>query len=164
LASLEDIKLEKLTAKPAEKEVSEALQRIAEANKTSEKIAEDRAAAKGDIVVINFDGTVNGEPFPGMKGEDFPLELGSNSFIDIFEEQLVGAKAGDKRTVNVTFPKDYGHDKLQGVAAVFEVEVKELRESVTPKIDDDFAKQLGFDSLDKVKEAVGEQIQKEYDQ
>jgi len=164
LAGLEDIKLEKLTAKPADKEIDEALTRIAESNKTSEKVEAVRPAKSGDVLVIDFDGTVNGEAFPGMKGEDFPLELGSKSFIDTFEEQLVGAKPGDKRTINVTFPKDYGHDKLQGVAAVFEVNVKELRESVTPKIDDEFAKQLGFDTLDKVKEAVATQIQNEYDQ
>ncbi len=164
LAGLEDIKLEKLVAKPAEKEITEALSRIAESNKTSEKVEAVRPAKTGDVLVIDFDGSVNGEALPGMKGEDFPLELGSKSFIDTFEEQLVGAKPGDKRTINVTFPKDYGHEQLKGADAVFEVNVKELRESVTPKIDDEFAKQLGFDSLDKVKEAVATQIQNEYDQ
>lgn len=164
LAGLEDIKLEKLVAKPAEKEITEALSRIAESNKTSEKVEAVRPAKTGDVLVIDFDGSVDGEALPGMKGEDFPLELGSKSFIDTFEEQLVGAKPGDKRTINVTFPEDYGHDKLKGAKAVFEVNVKELRESVTPKIDDEFAKQLGFDSLDKVKEAVAAQIQNEYDQ
>lgn len=164
LAALDDIKLEKLTSKPADKEINEALERIAESNKTSEKVEEARAAKTGDIVVIDFDGTVNGEAFPGMKGEDFPLELGSKSFIDTFEDQLVGKKAGDKCTVNVTFPKDYGHDKLQGVDAVFEVNIKELRASVTPKIDEEFATQLGFESLDKLKEAISGQIQNEYDQ
>jgi trigger factor len=164
LAGLEDIKLEKLVAKPAEKEITEALSRIAESNKTSEKVEAVRPAKTGDVLVIDFDGSVDGEALPGMKGEDFPLELGSKSFIDTFEEQLIGAKPGDKRTINVTFPEDYGHDKLKGAKAVFEVNVKELRESVTPKIDDEFAKQLGFDSLDKVKEAVATQIQSEYDQ
>ena len=164
LAALDDIKLEKLTSKPADKEINEALERIAESNKTSEKVEEARAAKTGDILVIDFDGTVNGEAFPGMKGEDFPLELGSNSFIDTFEEQLVGKKAGDKCTVSVTFPKDYGHEQLQGVDAVFEVNVKELRASVTPKVDEDFAKQLGFEGMDKLKEAISGQIQNEYDQ
>lgn len=164
LASLDDIKLEQLTAKPADKEINEALERIAESNKTSEKVEKERASKDGDILVIDFDGTVNGEAFPGMKGEDFPLELGSKSFIDSFEEQLVGAKPGDKRTVTVTFPKDYGHEQLQGVEAVFEVNVKELRESVTPKVDEEFAKQLGLESLDKLKEAIASQIQNEYDQ
>lgn len=164
VSALDGIALEKLVAKPSEKDINEALERIADSNKTSEKIEEVRAAKNGDIVVIDFDGTVDGKPFPGMKGDDFPLELGSKSFIDTFEEQLVGAKAGDKRTVNVTFPKDYGHEALQGVAAVFEVNVKELRGQVVPKIDDAFAAQLGMETLDKLKEEVSKQMQKEYDQ
>lgn len=164
VAALDGIKVEKLVAKPSDKEVTEALQRIAESNKTSEKVEEARAAKTGDVLVIDFDGTVDGKPFPGMKGDDFPLELGSKSFIDTFEEQLVGAKVGDKRTVNVTFPKDYGHDALQGVSAVFEVNVKELRAQVVPALDDAFAAQLGLENLDKLKEEVSKQMQREYDQ
>lgn len=164
LADLSDIKVEKLTAKPDAKTVRETLEKIASTNKISEVVTEARAAKAGDIVVIDFDGTVNGEAFPGMKGNDFQLELGSKSFVDTFEDQLVGSKAGDKKTVKVTFPKDYGHDKLQGVEAVFEVAVKELRKPVAPAIDDEFAKQLGFESLAKVEEAVSKQIQAEYDQ
>lgn len=164
VADLSDIKIEKLTAKPDQKIVKETLEKIASTNKTSEKVEDARAAKTGDIVVIDFDGTVNGEAFPGMKGGDFQLELGSKSFVDTFEDQLVGSKAGDKKTVKVTFPKDYGHEKLQGVEAVFEVEVKELRAPVVPKLDDEFAKFLGFDSISKVEEAIGEQIQNEYDQ
>lgn len=164
VADLSDIKVEKLTAKPDQKTIKETLEKIASANKTSEKVEEKRAAKTGDIVVIDFDGTVNGEAFPGMKGNDFPLELGSKSFVDTFEDQLVGSKVGDKKTVKVTFPKDYGHEKLQGVEAVFEVEVKELRSPVVPKLDDEFAKNLGFETLAKVEEAITEQIQAEYDQ
>lgn len=164
LADLAGIKLEKLTAAPEKKEITEALERIAKANKTSEKVEENRPAKMGDIVVIDFDGTVDGNPFPGMKGNDFQLELGSKSFIDTFEDQLVGAKAGDHKTVNVTFPADYGHAQLQGVQAKFEVDVKELRTPATPKIDEDFAKKLGFESLEKIEEVVAKQIQSEYDQ
>ncbi|MDD9899545.1 MAG: trigger factor [Alphaproteobacteria bacterium] len=164
LADLSGIALEKLESKPEKKDVTEALERIAKSNKASEKIEEARAAKMGDIVLVDFDGTVNGEPFPGMKGEDFELELGSKSFVDTFEDQLVGAKAGDDKTIKVTFPKDYGHEKLQGVEAVFEVKVKELRAPVVPAIDDEFAKKLGFDDLAKVEEAVEKQIQAEYDQ
>lgn len=158
------LKLEKLTAKPDAKNVKETLERIASRNKASEKVEEKRGAKKGEIVVINFDGTVNGEPFPGMKGNDFSLELGSKSFIDTFEDQLIGAKVGDTKTVKVTFPKDYGQSQLQGVDAVFKVDVKELRAPVSPVIDDAFAKTLGFDSLAKVEEAVEKQMQIEYDQ
>jgi len=161
---LASIKLEKLESKPEKKEVTDALERIAKANKTSEKVEEKRAAKVGDILVIDFDGTVNGAPFPGMKGSDHQLELGSKSFIDTFEDQLVGAKAGDHRTVNVTFPADYGHAQLQGVKAVFEVDVKELREPSVPKIDEEFAKKLGFEDLSKIEEVVEKQIQNEYDQ
>jgi trigger factor len=164
LADLSSIKLEKLTSTADKKEIDAALERIAKANKTSEKIEEKRAAKTGDIVVIDFDGTVDGNPFPGMKGDDFPLELGSKSFIEGFEEQLVGAKAGDEKLVKVTFPKDYAHDALQNVKAEFKVNVKELRAPTVPKIDEDFAKKLGFESLEKVEEAVGKQIQGEYDQ
>jgi len=158
------LKLEKLTAKPDAKTVKEALERIAGSNKASEKVEEKRAAKKGDIVVIDFDGTVDGKPQPGMKGGDFQLELGSKSFIDTFEDQLVGAKAGDHKTVKVTFPKDYGQATLQGVAAVFEVDVKELRTPVVPKIDEEFAKTMGFETLAKLEEVLEQQIQKEYDQ
>jgi len=164
IADFSGLKLEKLTAKPDKKAVTEALERIASSNKASEKVEENRPAKKGDIVVIDFDGSVNGERQPGMKGSDFPLELGSKSFIDTFEDQLVGAKVGDHKTVNVTFPKDYGQPKLQGVKAVFEVDVKELRKPVTPKIDDALATSMGFESLAKLEEIIEQQIQKEYDQ
>lgn len=164
LADFSKIKLEKLTAEPAKKEITEALERIAKANKTTEKVEEKRAAKTGDVVVIDFDGTVNGQPFPGMKGTDFPLELGSKSFIEGFEEQLTGSKVGDSKVVKVTFPKDYAHEALQGVAAEFKVDVKELRSSTLPKLDDEFAKKLGFENLAKVEEAIQKQIQEDYDQ
>lgn len=164
LADLASIKLEKLTAKPDAKTVKETLQKIADTNKTSEKVEEKRAAKKGDIVVIDFDGSVNGEHLPGMKADDFQLELGSKSFVDTFEDQLVGTKVGDKKTVNVTFPEDYGHEKLKGAKAVFEVTVKELRQSVPVTVDEEFAKKIGFESLAKVEEAVEKQMQNEYDQ
>lgn len=164
VAGLDDIKLEKLTAKPEKKDIDVALERIANANKASEKVEEKRAAKTGDIVVIDFDGSVNGERQDGMLGKDFPLELGSKSFIDTFEDQLVGSKVGDKKTVNVTFPKDYGKEDLRGVKAVFEVEIKELRQPVKATIDEEFAKKLGFESLAKVEELIEKQIQGEYDQ
>ncbi len=164
LMDVSTIKLEKLEAKAEKKSIQETLERIAKANKVSEKIEENRAAKTGDIVVIDFDGTVDGQPFPGMKGNDFELELGSKSFIDTFEDQLVGLKAGESKTITVTFPKDYGHEKLQGVEAVFKVDVKELRKSVLPEMNDDFAKKLGFETLAKVEEVIEKQIQDEYDQ
>jgi trigger factor len=163
IADLTKLSFKKLTAKPEQKTIADALQRIADSNKASEKIDENRAVKIGEIAVIDFDGTVDGKPFPGMKGNDFALELGSKSFVDTFEEQLVGAKVGDKRTVTVTFPKDYQAEKLQGVKAVFEVTVKELRRSVKPEINEDFAKNIGFESLAKLEEAISKQVQAEYD-
>lgn len=164
IADLSKLKLEKLTAKPDPKAVKETLERIANSNKTSEKIEEKRAVKKGEIVVIDFAGTVNGVPFPGMQGNDFALELGSKNFIDGFEDQLIGAKAGDHVTVKVTFPKEYGQEQLRGVDAVFEVDVKELRKPVPPVLNDELAKTLGFESLAKVEEAIEKQMQTEYDQ
>lgn len=157
------IKIKTMAAKPQDKDIKEALERIAKSSKTTEKVEDKRAAKTGDVLLIDFDGTVDGKPFPGMKGGDFELELGSKSFVDTFEDQLVGAKAGDEKTVKVTFPKDYGHEPLQGVAAVFEVKVKELRKPVVPAIDEAFATKLGFESLEKLEAAVREQIQREYD-
>src|SRR3972149_4073878 len=164
LIDFSTLKLEKLTAKPDAKAVGATLERIAHANKASEKVEEKRAAQKGDVVVIDFNGTVNGAPFPGMQGKDFALELGSKSFVATFEEQLVGAQAGDHKTVKVTFPEDYSQEKLRGVAAVFAVEVKELRVPIHAKLDDEFAKTLGFASLAGIEEAIGKQMQAEYDQ
>ena len=163
ITDLSKLSLKKLTAKPETKSITEALERIADSNKTSEKIEENRAVKNGEIAVIDFDGTVDGKPFPGMKGNDFALELGSKSFVDTFEEQLVGSKVGDKRTVTVTFPKDYQAEKLQGVQAVFEVTVKELRKNVKSEVNEDFAKKIGFESLAKLEEAIAKQIQAEYD-
>jgi trigger factor len=160
---LTTLKIEKLTAKPEASVIKDTIKKIADRSKKSEPVTEKRGAKMGEIVVIDFDGTVDGKPFSGMKGEDFSLELGSKSFVDTFEDQLVGAKAGDKKTIKVTFPKDYGHDKLQGVEAVFEVNVKEVRTPVAPVIDDAFAKELGFESLTQVEEAVEKQMQGEYD-
>jgi trigger factor len=163
LTDIKKLKLERHTAKPEAKTVDEALERIAKGNKTLEDVKEKRAAKKGDTVVIDFDGTVDGEARPGMKGDDYALELGSNSFVDTFEEQLVGCKAGDKKDVTVTFPKDYGSEELAGKEAVFAVTVKKLQKSVLPKTDDEFAKTLGFDDLKALKAAVTEQIQADYD-
>lgn len=146
-----------------DKAVDEAIQRIADGRKTSEPVAKKRAAKTGDIAVIDFDGSVDGEKRPGMKGEDYELELGSGSFIPGFEDQLVGVKPGEKKTVEVTFPEGYHAAELAGKAAVFEVDVKELRVPKAPEIDDEFAKALGFEGgLDALKQAVRERMEADY--
>ena len=119
----------------------------------------DRAAGKGDFVVLDFLGRVDGEPFEGGDARGYLLELGSDRLIPGFEEQLEGAKAGDTREVRVTFPGDYGADHLAGKEAVFECEVKEVKEKRLPELDDDFATDAGgFDSLDEMRKEIAERI------
>lgn len=116
---------------------------------------EDKAAENGDIVVIDFEGFQDGEAFEGGKGTDYPLTLGSHSFIDTFEEQLVGKKAGDETEVNVTFPEDYQEESLAGKPAMFKVTVKEVKVKELPELDDDFAQDVSeFDTLAEYKEDV----------
>jgi len=163
-ASFEGVEVEKPVVEIADEQVDEALKRIASSRKTTEPLAEDRPAQTGDVLVIDFDGSVDGERRPGMKGDAFELELGSKSFIDTFEDQLVGAKPGEHRTVNVTFPEAYHAAELAGKAAVFEVDVKEIRTAATPALDDEFAKGLGYEGLDGLKNAIRERFQNDYKQ
>ncbi len=162
LEDLKSIKLEKLVVKPSADTVKEALERIAGQHKSSEAITTKRAAKKGDVVVIDFDGECGGKRLPGMKAEDFHLELGSGSFVDTFEDQVIGKKTGEKLVVKVTFPKNYGNAELAGQPASFDVTVKEIRESKPVAIDDELAKKVGIDSLDELKKVIEEQMQNEY--
>lgn len=161
-ADLSGVEITKPVVPVADEQVDEALKRLADSRKQSEKVEEDRAAANGDIVVIDFDGSVDGEKREGMKGEDYSLELGSGSFIPGFEEQLVGAKAGEHKTVTVTFPEGYHAAELAGKEAVFEVDVKELRATKPAEINDELAKGFGFDDLEKLKDAVRERMGADY--
>ncbi|MGQ9367677.1 trigger factor [Azospirillum sp. A39] len=158
------LELERPVAEVDEVQVEETLQRIASARSTSAPVSEDRPAANGDVVVIDFAGTVDGEARPGMDAKDFELELGSNQFIPGYEEQLVGAKAGEHRTVTVTFPADYGAAELAGKEAVFEVDVKELRQKVPAELSDELAKEFGVESLDKLKDSVRDKLKGDYAQ
>ena len=159
---LSGLELEKPVATVEDSAVDEALTRLASAHSVQAPVTEDRAAEKGDIAVIDFAGSVDGEALPGMDGKDYPLELGANQFVPGFEDQLVGAKAGEHRTVKVTFPADYPHDRLKGAETVFEVDVKELRKNVPAEVNDDLAKEFGMESLEKLREAVGDRIKSEY--
>jgi len=159
---LSGLELEKPVAPVDDAAVDEALARLAGTRGNTEPVTEDRAAAEGDTVVIDFAGTVDGEARPGMDGKDFPLELGSGQFIPGYEEQLVGAKAGEHRSVTVTFPADYHAAELAGKEAVFEVDVKELRSTVPAAVDDELAKGFGLDSLDKLKETIREKMTADY--
>lgn len=158
-----EIALTRLVTPVKDEQVDEALQRLAKSRGTTERIEDaDRAAETGDVVLIDFKGTVGGEALPGMDAQDHELELGAGSFVGTFEQQLVGAKAGEHRTVTVTFPEDYGAPALQGKEAVFEVDVKELRRTVPPAIDDEFAKTFGAEGLDALKGMIRERIQSDY--
>jgi len=154
------IVLERLVCEADDKEVDGSIERIA-ADQTSYEKA-DRKAEKSDAVLIDFVGKVDGVAFEGGAAKDHQLVLGSSSFVEGFEDQLLGAAAGDKRVVKITFPKAYANDKLAGKGAEFDVEVKEVRAAKKPKIDDDFAKGLGLENLEALKKAVREQIGKEY--
>src|SRR6185369_1305460 len=119
------------------------------------------AAANGDLVTIDFDGSVGGQPFEGGKGEDMAVELGSGRLIPGFEEQLVGAKAGESRELKVTFPEDYPSDTVKGKPAIFAVSVKDVKTSGETKVDEEFAKALGLQDLDQLKGLIREQQQQE---
>jgi trigger factor len=156
------IALERVQVEAPDSEVEEALGRLAGAYKTTEPLEKPRPAASGDVLVIDFQGTVDGEALPGMAANDHHLELGSSQFIDTFEEQLVGAAKGDHRELKVTFPKEYGNDKLAGREAIFQVDVKDILAAVPAALDDDLAKRLGEESLTTLRQRVREQIEKDY--
>ena len=139
---------------------------MAEIRKEQEKNAvmvtvEDRPAAMGDTVTIDYEGFVDGEAFPGGKGEDHPLVLGSHSFIDTFEEQLAGKNVGDDVDVNVTFPEEYHVENLKGKPALFKVKVKGIRTRELPEIDDEFAGEVSdFETLEEYKASIKEAVEK----
>lgn len=161
---LKDLKLEKPVADVAAKEIDDALQRIAGQNASSKPISEDRVTKEGDIVVIDFHGRTkdDGKEHPGMHAHGHKLELGSGQFIPGFEEQLIGKKAGEKVEVNVQFPEEYGAAELAGREAVFDVDIEAIHEPAETEIDEDFAKGIGFDSLQSLRDAIEQQISSEY--
>ncbi len=159
---LKKVKLEKMVVKASDKEVKEALENLAENAQNFEDRKKGSKAKDGDQVVIDFLGKVDGEAFDGGSAEDYPLVLGSNSFIPGFEEQLVGTKAGEDVEVNVSFPDEYQAEHLAGKAAVFECKVKAVKAPAKAKIDDDLAKQFGAESLDALKGQVSERLEAEF--
>lgn len=156
------IKIEKMVAEAGEKEMKDSLDKLANAHKTSELLKEDRATKKGDVIVIDFTGSVDGKEFKGGASKGAYLELGSNTFIPGFEDQLTGHKVGDKVDVKVTFPENYHAKDLAGKKAVFATEIKELRAWKMPAFDDDFAKKFGMANMEKLKATVKTELEKEY--
>ena len=158
LGQYKGIEVPKREVKVEESEVDAELSRMAERNARIETV--DRAAQMGDTVVIDFEGFEGGKPFQGGKAEDYSLTLGSGSFIPGFEEALVGAVAGEERDVNVTFPENYAKE-LAGKPAVFKCKVHEVKESIKPELDDEFAKDVSeFDTLDALKNDIRERFTK----
>ena len=151
-----------MVAKPGDEAVDEAIQRLAEQQKTYSAALEGTAAADGHAVFIDFEGRQDGVAFEGGAAQDFQLVLGTAQFIPGFEEQLIGSIAGETRDVEVTFPEDYQATELAGKDAVFEVTVKEVREGVVPPIDDKLATKLGLDDLAALRDAIREQVVREY--
>jgi trigger factor len=163
------IALERLKAEPTEEQVAKALDSVAARNRRLEDIEEPRPAAKGEVLVCDFvgrligeDGTP-GEPFPGGSATDMPIEVGGEGFIPGFTEQLEGLAPGETRTIEVTFPEEYGAKDVAGKRTAFDVTAKSLKRPVTPAVDDELAKAVGFDSLDALREMIRGQLQREYD-
>ena len=164
LTDFAKLKLEKPVVDVDDARVDEALERLASSRKDFVASVKTAKAQEGDRVKIDFIGRIDGEAFEGGAGEGFDLELGSGQFIPGFEEQLVGCKAGDKKNVEVSFPEEYGASELAGKAAVFECTVHEVSEPKDAEITEEFATSLGMESLEKLKEAMREQIGRDYEQ
>ncbi len=162
LKDLGGLELTKHVVTASDELISEALERLNSQYKTWE--TKDGKAEKGDRITISFVGSVDGKEFDGGKGDDIPLELGSNQFIPGFEEQLEGLKAGDEKTVKVTFPDSYGVAELAGKPAEFATKVIGVDGQKKGAIDEDFAKRLGFDDLGKLNEMVKSGLEREFGQ
>ncbi len=159
-ADLKTISIKRPIAPVSDEQVDEALTELARTQRDFEDKA--GAAAEGDQVVVDFVGRIDGEAFDGGSANDAQVIIGSKQFIPGFEEQLVGAKAGEDRTLNVTFPEDYGVESLKGKAAQFETKVKQVRSPKEATLDDAWASNLGFESLNAIKDALRQRIEGEH--
>lgn len=159
LGKYNGVTVTKIDTSVTDEEVMEALER--ERNNNARTVTvEDRAVAQGDTAVIDFEGFVDGVAFEGGKGENYALEIGSHSFIDNFEDQLVGRNAGDEVEVNVTFPAEYHAEDLAGKPALFKVKIHEIKAKELPELDDEFASDVSeFETLDEYKESIKKNLQ-----
>ena len=162
IADFKGVKLDKPVAEVTDAEVDEAVNKLAEQNRPFAAKGEGAKAESGDRVVIDFTGKVDGTPFEGGTGGDVAVQIGSNTFIPGFEEQLVGIAAGETRTVTVIFPDAYPAQQLAGKKAEFEVIAKSLEAPTNVTVDDEFAKTLGLESLAKLKEIMKERIARDH--
>ena len=154
LGEYKGIEVEKASAEVTDEDIEAELKKVQEQNSRLITV-EDRAVEDGDQTVIDFEGSVDGTPFEGGKGEDYPLTIGSHSFIDTFEEQLIGKNIGEECEVNVTFPEEYHAMELEGPPAVFKVTVKEIKRKELPELNDEFAGEVSeFETLEEYKNDV----------
>lgn len=158
LGTYKGVEVAKTDISVTDEDVDAEIKKVQEQNSRTVTV-EDRAVKDGDIAVIDFEGFVDGVAFEGGKGENYPLTIGSHSFIDNFEEQLVGMNVGDEKEINVTFPEEYHAEALKGKPATFKVAVKELKEKQLPELDDDFAQDVSdFDTLAEYKEDLKKKL------
>jgi trigger factor len=158
--SFADLDIERLVVEVPDEDVDRAIERMAEQQRKTEVAA--RPAESGDIIVVDIEGRSGEREIPGAAGKDRQILLGSAGFIPGFEEQLIGAPAGEHRTVRVTFPEDYGVPDFAGKEAVFEVDVKEVRQRLPVVIDDELGKAVGLESLAELRDEVRQQMQRDY--
>lgn len=163
LGKYKGIELKKIEYNVSDKEVEHELGHMAEHNARLITV-EDRPVEKGDIAVIDFEGFLDGKPFEGGKAEKHELEIGSNTFIPGFEDQVIGMKIEEEKDLNVTFPEDYFSKELAGKPVIFKVKLHEIKKKELPKMDDEFAKDVSeFDTLEELKNSIKEKLQKEND-
>jgi trigger factor len=160
-AQIDGLKLERLTAEVTDAEVDERLHELAKGQKSYDPAPADYAAQTGDLVIMDYEGKVDGEPFEGGKGEGMSVELGSGRLIPGFEDQLIGAKANEQRTLNVTFPADYNVDYLKGRDATFEVTINEVQKPREVELNDEFAQSLGLESVEQLRGLLRGQLEQE---
>ncbi len=157
------IELTRLKAAPEAEAIDKALTEIATRNADSVVVDEVRPAVTGDILSVDFVGKIDGEPFQGGTAEGIDVEVGGTGFIPGFTEQVEGMSPGESRTINVTFPEEYGAKELAGKAATFDITAKALKQRTVPAIDDELAKRLGFEEIARVRDLISGQMQREYD-
>ena len=159
--SIDDIALDRLTVEPDDAAVTQQIKQLASQSRRWEDAPGKHRAETGDLVVMDFEGEVDGKPFEGGKGEEMQVEIGTGRLIPGFEEQLVGAKAGDTREINVTFPEDYPAENLKGKKAIFAVSVKAVKTGADNQVDDEFAKSLGLNDLAQLQGLIRGQVEQE---
>ena len=158
---LEGLKIERLRVEPSDAMLDEAVMRLAEGQKSFDPAPAKQVARKGDLLIIDFEGKVDGEPFEGGKGEGMSIEIGSGRLIPGFEDQLVGAKANDQLVVKVAFPEDYPVAYLKGRDATFDVTVNEVQVPREVKADDAFAQSMGLEGIDQLRGLLKSQVEQE---